>query len=145
MNLHFRSTIIPPILATLTVGIFMSATHAQAQLSSHQEYGIGTGQQAGAHGWGVFLMIGLIIGLIAGILLTFYGLARRERQTIGENREFEALMEALEEAESDLQPQTMNPFSGNTHQQPRPNSDYTEPVDPWERPNVWRKKSDDDR
>lgn len=142
----FSATLSRAFPLILAIGILFLATteSATAQVASPQDYGVGTGQYVGATNAAVFFMVGLIVGLIGGILLLFTALVRRERQTAEENYEFEALMEALDDAEGDLKTGE-NPFSSNPQQNPRSSAEMTEPVDPWERPADWWRKSDEDK
>ncbi len=96
----------------------------------------GTGVSANVEGRSVlaFLLVGMIVGMLGGIAMAFGYFIWREKRLIEEPDDLEQLLEELAREDADAL-YVEDSFESD---------DRGETLEPWERPNDWWKKGEDD-
>ncbi len=89
-------------------------------------------------------LIGLAVGVPAGIGLFFVYLVSRERRETEQDRQMDEVLASLAESESKPSGPWAG-FGGDSHQSTEGGGEVTEDLhDPWERPADWWRHAEDD-
>lgn len=104
--------------------------------NSSNSFGRGEKTQAAEETALVFLMLGLIIGLLGGVVLAFCYFVWKERQLKEKPDELEQLLSELSKSEAlFIEEHNTSAFDSEEPKNP-------ETLEPWERPTDWWKEED---
>lgn len=100
------------------------------------DFGIGVSDRVDADSTLAIFLLGLVLGLVAGIGIFFTYIVLREKKFANDPSEVDAL---LDEIAAEKQEALFLEDSSSNHE-----DEKAETLDPWERPSDWWKSSDED-
>lgn len=134
--MRFSANRVAFILGAFILGLMAIDGLLQLNREAHAGFGMGTSQWVNADSAMALLLVGLVVGLVAGIAIFFGYLVLREKRCTETPNEIDSLLEEISREEAK---EKENPLfvEDNSLEEP------IESLDPWERPADWWKRDDD--
>ena len=120
------------LIALIGIDVFVQAKDAS--------FGVGVSTRVESESGLAFFIVGLIVGVLAGIGLFFTAIIMRERKQAAEQKELSLL---LEEVSRDDTAFDMDEWMSSNNEMPEYQEDNTQSIDPWERSADWWKSSEE--
>ncbi len=134
--MRFSANRVAFLLGAFILGLMAIDGLLQLNREAHAGFGMGTSQWVNADSAMALLLVGLVVGLVAGIAIFFGSLVLREKRCTETPNEIDSLLEEISREETK---ERENPLfvEDNSLEEP------IESLDPWERPADWWKRDDD--